>query len=442
MKFNNAYNLCVIDLNKYSIKILSKLASKYNIPSLNKKQICEILAFELLKPFFIKIGHFNPFYNIDMCKLGDPNLIINKVNSAGASKSILIFGNVVDINVVIKLSFKSLYESIDNSLFIERYIYKDLVPKMRIHTPHLSAFIAEYTCSDFLIKMHNLSINTNNLYATKILSLIKRLDTDTIKRYDWSEAYFSITKLAKGDSLDIWLNKIKHQNALPEAQQTFYLTILLQIAYTLIVFEKVGLMHNDLHSGNILIEELPTETYFTYSIPIDKSLMLKDHKMNIINEKDTFAIYQIKSKYNITIIDFDRASKVNTCFSNIIYNNTILDSDLCPKIGQCNKFIHNRDWFNILNIMYGYKLAILNKILDTIISEQLQIPITVDVKSGNSLKGLLAYYGQGCICDNNTCSTCTNIIFNDNLIKSPTYFITKNYKQIKETTEYIYSIPF
>jgi hypothetical protein len=80
----------------------------------------------------------------------------------------------------------------------------------------------------------------------------------------------------------------------------FWKPVLFQIMYTLACFWKVGLQHNDLHFGNIMIEEgdytlsyeVNTQTYFTF-----------------------------RTKFMVKIFDFDLATKFPTLYDDTFIRN-------------------------------------------------------------------------------------------------------------------------
>lgn len=74
--------------------------------------------------------------------------------------------------------------------------------------------------------------------------------------------------------------------------------ILFQILYTLFIFEKQLLIHNDLHPGNIMIETL--EKPFTYY-----------YVMSNYDDTDNKTIIKHTSKYFVRIYDFDRSFIIN-----------------------------------------------------------------------------------------------------------------------------------
>jgi len=77
------------------------------------------------------------------------------------------------------------------------------------------------------------------------------------KKYNPSHAYLLLLERARGKQVGDLLDA--HQG---DAQ--FWSTVLFEVIWTLRCFKDVGLMHNDLHSGNVFVDELPQpiERYF------------------------------------------------------------------------------------------------------------------------------------------------------------------------------------
>lgn len=93
----------------------------------------------------------------------------------------------------------------------------------------------------------------------------------------------------------------KNINSLDD-NQNFYniMAILIQIAYTLECFYRIGLIHNDLHMENIFIETLKEPFDFFYIISSDD--------INEINKgQEIKKIIRIRTNYFVRIFDFDRS---------------------------------------------------------------------------------------------------------------------------------------
>jgi len=99
--------------------------------------------------------------------------------------------------------------------------------------------------------------------------------------------------------------------------------ILFQVCVGLYALELSKTVHNDLHSNNIVIEELDR--------PEEIIQFIED-------ENSTPTAYKFTTKYRTVIFDFDRAYAMQ------LGNNDLLDIYCTDQAGhQCNHFIKNRD---------------------------------------------------------------------------------------------------
>ena len=120
--------------------------------------------------------------------------------------------------------------------------------------------------------------------------------------------------------------------------------------------------HNDLHSGNIFIQELEIEEIFKY----------------YINNNE----YKIKSKYKVFLYDFDRS------YVERFGENELLSDKICNNNSQCNIYIENKDILKIL--CYIVKTVKHNNILLNTISN-----------SNTNIELLINIYNDGCFFDLN-----------------------------------------
>lgn len=93
------------------------------------------------------------------------------------------------------------------------------------------------------------------------------------------------------------------------------------------------LNHNDIHLGNIMVEELPSVTYTKHIIQHD-------------NEQYSFPI---RSKYLIKMFDWDRSYSTNSGKNKLLY-----DGFYCKQYNQCNEFIPFKDTHHFLCNIYKY----------------------------------------------------------------------------------------
>jgi hypothetical protein len=213
--------------------------------------------------------------------------------------------------------------SFNNALEIESRIYEEAVPILPEHTPNIMPFLTNVTCETFVSSLKSLK----HSHAKSIRQEMRCLEDN----YNTSRGKILITKKAKGKKLQDWLqsNEVPLQGAKLES---FIKDILFQIAYTLLVFEDMGFMHNDLHAGNVFVKKLERPLHLAFSVGT-QTIVRDVH-------------------YFVQIYDFDRSSKVRTKHSNLVLRNTYLDSELCDTYGECNEFRRHADWFNVLQSLY------------------------------------------------------------------------------------------
>jgi hypothetical protein len=213
-----------------------------------------------------------------------------------------------------------------------------------------------------------------------------------------------VTKAAKGIKLADWIRDFVHMPISEEELEGFIKDVLFQLAYTLIVFEKFGLMHHDLHVENVFVEKLPIPLHFSVDI-LDRKIV-----RNV--------------KYFVQIYDFDRSTKVETAFDNVVLHNTLLDSDFCDRFGECNEFHKNVDWVTILHSMYlcsqhfGSDLPIIENVVDSDL-------LTKSTHHGKQL----VHMGRPCTRPEVGYRKCTRFPLDESLITSPFDFLRINYEE-------------
>ena len=108
-----------------------------------------------------------------------------------------------------------------------------------------------------------------------------------------------------------------------------YLALMFQILYVIVLMLRIGISHNDIHLGNVIVT--PRRNKFSL--------------FNLENGK-TYDISPHGTMYNCKIYDFDRASS-------IIGKNTALDKyGACAETGQCNRMDSQKDVFNVLMLIH------------------------------------------------------------------------------------------
>ena len=145
-------------------------------------------------------------------------------------------------------------------------------------------------------------------------------------------------------------------------------SVLFQIFTACYAMSLSKTVHNDLHPGNIFIEELKNPEVVEYCI----------------NNKK----YKIKIKYKAYIYDFDRS------YSERFGDNYML-SDLCDITSQCNIYIENKDILKIVcYLVFKFRKKKKQNLLLDIIN--LLVPYDDKDKAEYNIKLLLNEYQDGC----------------------------------------------
>jgi len=273
-----------------------------------------------------------------------------------ASETIQFFGNVNKEmfgieGIMIKMSFKSKYPKEDNSLEVERKIYRQVTNSLIFNknTPHVIMYYGTVECDNFNIEKMNYNVDPQFYRELSFINV----------KYDTRRVRMLLTEKSQGKTInDILITR----PSLEDWKEIFF-----QIIWTLICFGDVGLSHNDLHTGNIFVDvgEPETRTY-VYSSKLS---------------------FTVKSKYNVKIFDYDRSSKISTKADQCHIVNTRLSSRDCKNFGLCNSYNPKRDITRVL----GSAVYVANQIND----ENL-LSLISEIADLDFLKSL---YYNGLLCD-------------------------------------------
>ncbi len=156
----------------------------------------------------------------------------------------------------------------DNSLPIERLNYEYVANSMirKRWSPNVASYVAAFQCTPSDLRVptdEKLKILYNTMYASDHKSCVSvkcavEKERDNLI-FDLNRVNVLMTERMYGQKLESWIQK---RHSLKE-----WKSVLFQILYTLECFNRIGFRHNDLHLGNIFIEDIPDAPEFTlYSI--------------------------------------------------------------------------------------------------------------------------------------------------------------------------------
>jgi hypothetical protein len=168
-------------------------------------------------------------------------------------------------------------------LIAEQYIYSTVIPYIfaNSYSPNMIAFYGIIECNNF------------NVNAAGYLPWEKFETKHDKESYDLSRFKGIITEKAVGGKPVKLGNWIRARENLEEFD-----TIVVQIIYTCTMMDQIGLLHNDLHEGNLFIDDLGSGNRVAMKFCIG-----------------SVAVVEISTRYVVKIYDWDRSVKVSTKYS-------------------------------------------------------------------------------------------------------------------------------
>jgi len=238
------------------------------------------------------------------------------------------------------------YKNILKGLNYELDVYKDVIRPLIDYNicPNFVKYLASGKKCTYENLLNILKNNLNNFDIDKIKLLLNR-NLNCI--YDLCSSRFAIDndndiidddKIRPSNSFryNIILNEQTPKGSIKfgtflrnndKQKFSFFLPIIFQIFTACYAMSLSKMVHNDLHAGNIFIEQLDKEDIFEYCINNNR--------------------YKIKTKYKVFLYDFDRS------YVERFGNNEILTDALCNGSSQCNTYIENKDILKILCYIYN-----------------------------------------------------------------------------------------
>lgn len=264
----------------------------------------------------------------------------------------------------------------NNSLSVERTIYREIIPELLETTPHLVKYIDDFVCPDLksslrrMVRDDSIPIGRRSNLAEIYYQLasIRR----NSKRYEdikiGKEVHILLTEKAPGMAVSVFMESAIYKYFFtPEQKWEFERDVSLQVAVTLMEMNEKKIIHNDLHLANIIVQERD-RTKLPYSI----------------NDKDIY------SRYFVRIFDWDHSSVEGRV------RNSYLDNGMCKKFGECNKFLPKWDWFSFLD---GINYHNEDSKMQAYFPDFARFPEDEEFRKG----GLRPHRGRACICLDEKC---------------------------------------
>lgn len=322
--------------------------------------------------------------------LANSTKVLTSDEKGSASNSIILFGALkvpltnVNNEVVGKIFFTSLNPREDNSLAVEAYVYEKVAwPLIQMHvTPHLILYIGYATCD----LSHNPSSGGPGLIGELMEEARRSIMSRGESKYNFDEMHVLLSERSKGKVLYDYIRS-------GSLSWTEWQPILFQLIYTIQCFIEFGFMHNDLHTGNIFVDEIP-ETTFYYFIFFPFSAGGAGGELKL---------FKMRTKYFLRIYDFDFATSaaknpVNTKLRSLSW--------LCQAKGICQDVNWYTDLYrSISSIARNIKLRPMEEWLANFIDSK----TLADMNLAKS----------GVLCEESGPSSCKKIIPNDSQLKHP-----------------------
>lgn len=305
-----------------------------------------------------------------------PNTV--KVTSGATSKSLIVMGERSDRSVFMKISFAPKAGG-DNSLTVEGRIYQ-LLTEMEF--PFSIHAVASTTYEGFETMLKGVPLEERYSVYSDIRKALRRLKIShprLTSQYNTESANLLITEMASGLTLYDYMRSLHKRTAQPSE----WVPILAQGLFSVAYFEKLGIMHNDLHAQNAYVNQGTPVRYHLY----------------YLDGADPFIVTTCQT---LKIFDFDRASKASTVVNTEqVFNDGLEKNDYCKDYGQCNRFVAGADLAMLQILFWMDQLApspvrkFIRKVIDVDKANKQNNPPTV-WNGFPCLKGWSADTQEGC----------------------------------------------
>lgn len=259
-------------------------------------------------------------------------------------------------DVIFKITFAP--NSTHNQYAVESAVYK-LVSQFEL--PFVMQHIHTFLCSTFESSISNPQVRER----LRNMQSVKRF------KYDFNRAQIIMCERGRGECLAKSLGKVKDAEWTP---------IYIQILFCLAFFEEMGIMHHDLHLGNVWLDR--TDALVTYKLYTDRTLAPIEFTTNVL----------------VKIYDFDHSSMSRTMYNThvkdlLIERNDMLEREFCNPFGRCNRMQPGRDFAQVC--WWLNQVPSLSEAVKGCITESIDQAFLSD--SGISEGGRLSFAGDPCI---------------------------------------------
>ena len=240
-------------------------------------------------------------------------------------------------DVVCKISFEPLPDrrTGDNSLLVEIDVYRTVVNDIlrRRLSPHVVVYYGSWECRQFARRLEEqlayYRYGVANSTASRLLAATRAVAN---VEYDVQRAHVLLLERGIGVPLVEWATTARTADD--------WRAMLWQVLYTVEVFNRIGLRHNDLHLGNVWMQQTgsgdPPMTAYVLGV-------------NASTARDLYAVP--RASHSALIYDFDFAYLSSR--PGVARNNRI-DQDTCRRVGVCNRDNAKFDAIVFLTLVYRH----------------------------------------------------------------------------------------
>jgi len=266
-----------------------------------------------------------------------------KIKDSDASMAQLWFTyfkyNGIEKPVVAKVTLGTVLP--DNELSTEREIYIRVTNPLLLGgcTPNVVLAIGEASCNTGVSYFGKPSVVNQKFINNELMTQTHENILHKCEAGYCDPMYLNILLLEKihnvAPGIKAPIMKKYVNSSTLKSDVEFFRSILFQTLYTLLCFQEVGLQHNDLHFGNIMIDYYKTPIKLCYQIGPNK-------------------YFYLETKYLVKLFDFDRGNKVSSKYNECVINNLGIQDKFCEEYGQCNSKNPKIDYVKfLLHMVYS-----------------------------------------------------------------------------------------